>query len=142
MYALIANVLSWFRRRAPKAPGVGERAARGRWGEDRAADYLQREKGYSLVARNWRHGRDELDLVCRDGPVLVFVEVRTRDASALVGGFDSLTARKRAAFRRASRAYLKGLRPKPPHFRWDVIEISVAADAQFEIRHFENVRLD
>ena len=56
----------------------GTRAERGRFGEARAADFVRRELGYRILARNWRYKRDEIDLVCLDGAVLVFIEVRLR----------------------------------------------------------------
>jgi putative endonuclease len=51
-------------------------AARGRAGEGRAADFLER-KGYSIVARNWRTRRGEIDIVAQKGDLLVFAEVKT-----------------------------------------------------------------
>lgn len=53
----------------------------GRYGEERALDLLI-ERGMSLIERNLRHGRNEVDLVVRDGPTLVFVEVKTRHPAA------------------------------------------------------------
>jgi len=50
-------------------------------GEVAAADFLRRDRSFSIVARNWRNPRDrreELDLVARDGEAVVFVEVKTR----------------------------------------------------------------
>ena len=49
----------------------------GKWGEDRAADYLQR-KGYRIVARNWKSGHRDIDIIAMDGDeydgTVVFVE--------------------------------------------------------------------
>ena len=50
---------------------------KGARGEQAACRYLE-NKGWSILARNWRVGRDELDIVARDGDVLVVVEVKTR----------------------------------------------------------------
>ena len=49
----------------------------GRSGEGIARKHLERQ-GYVFVAANWRCRAGELDLVMRDGDVLVFVEVKTR----------------------------------------------------------------
>ena len=60
---------------------AGRPGRAGETGEQLAAAFLRRERGYRIVARNWRSPRDrraEVDLVCRDGDVLVFVEVKTR----------------------------------------------------------------
>ena len=52
----------------------------GREGECWAADYLVREKGFVILARNWRHRQKEIDIVAQDGDTLVFVEVKTRSS--------------------------------------------------------------
>lgn len=119
-------------------------------GEREAADWLRRERGFEIVARNWRSPRDrrdELDLVCRDGEVLVFVEVKARSAKALVPGYYAVDARKKSAVRRAAKVYLAGLTRRPTTFRFDVVEVSTGDEAgaaerpATEILHFENVPL-
>ncbi|HTU56923.1 MAG TPA: YraN family protein, partial [Polyangiales bacterium] len=52
-------------------------------------------------ARNLHVGRDELDLVARQGPLVVIVEVRTRGAGAFTSAFGSISAGKRLRLRRA-----------------------------------------
>ncbi len=118
----------------------------GETGERLAAEFLRREHGFTVVARNWRSPkdrRDEIDLVCRDGEALVFVEVKTRAGHALVQGFEAVTKKKKEILRRAATAYLRSLSPKDrPHtFRFDVVEVSVLAAGDPEVRHFENVPL-
>ena len=58
-------------------PGDGSRRARGDGAEGLAAAWLERQ-GYRVVARNHRTRRGEVDLICRDGETLCFVEVRSR----------------------------------------------------------------
>jgi len=129
----------------PKGPGVlaagSSRAERGRYGEDLAAAYCRRKLGYRLLARNWRHKRDELDLVCLDGEVLVFVEVRARSREALVSGFYSVDASKKKVLQRACKSYLKQLQNPPKHFRFDVIDIALAEGECGDVRHYANVPL-
>ena len=117
-----------------------DRAGRGRFGENKAAAHL-RKKGYRVLVRNYRAGHDEIDLVCQDGEVLVFVEVRTRDASALVGGYASVTAEKKTRLRRVCRAYLKGLGHLPAHTRFDIVELKLGQDGDFALYHHPNVSL-
>jgi putative endonuclease len=97
-----------------------------------AAKFL-RERGWKIVARNWCHGRDELDLVAWDGEVLVFGEVRARAAQAVVSGYHSVTIRKKRALGRAARAYLRGLPSPPAHFRFDIVEVKVSDSDQPEV---------
>jgi putative endonuclease len=125
----------------PKTDGnAGER------GERLASEWLQRERRFHIVTRNWRNPddrREEIDLVCRDGDVLVFVEVKARAAGALVPGFDAIDERKKRVLRRGIKAYLAKLSSKPPTFRFDVVEVALSADATIkpELLHFENVPL-
>ncbi len=49
----------------------------GRWGEQAAVDFLI-NKDYSIVERNWRIGRAEIDIIARQDDILVIVEVKTR----------------------------------------------------------------
>jgi len=120
-----------------RAVSTGER------GEEKAAEFLAR-LGYTVVARNWRNPRDlrdEIDLVCLDGDVLVFVEVKTRAAGALVSGFHAVNKRKKAVVRRTATAYMRKLNPRPHTYRFDIIEVSVGAGRGVEVRHYENIDL-
>lgn len=134
---------SWWR----KFLGLDPPRDAGRRGEQLAADWLRRERRFVLVARNWRNPRDqreELDLVARDGEVLVFIEVKTRGAAALVPGFYAVNARKKRVLRRAAYAFLAGLQEKPRFVRLDLVEVALPADGAAgspEILHFENVPL-
>lgn len=59
------------------------------------------------MARNWRHKRDEIDIVARNADLLVLVEVRTRAVGAPVSGIESVDAKKREHMLRAAAAYVK-----------------------------------
>lgn len=122
----------WF---LPGDDGVGA------MGERAAGEYLRREKRLVILRRNWRHGRDEIDLVCRDGAMLVFVEVKTRAAHARVGGYHAVNGRKKHALLRASRAYIAQLPEKPRTFRFDIVEVEHVDGERTALRHFENVPL-
>lgn len=56
---------------------MDSRQQTGKFGEDMAADYLE-GKGFTILARNWRSGHYELDIVAVDDDGIHFVEVRTR----------------------------------------------------------------
>ena len=49
----------------------------GKWGEDVAAAYLERQ-GYTIIERDWKSGHRDLDIIALDGDTVVFVEVKTR----------------------------------------------------------------
>jgi putative endonuclease len=125
--------------RAPKGTGDAAEAAAARW--------LERERGFRIVARNWRNPgdrREEIDLVARDGEVVVFVEVKARARGALVPGYHAVDRRKKQVLRRAITAYLRSLGRPPQTFRLDIVEVTPSAAGDVtapEIRHFENVPL-
>ncbi|MDI1318942.1 MAG: YraN family protein [bacterium] len=119
-------------------------AEAGARGEQAAADYLRARHGFAIVTRNWRSPRDqrdEIDLVCRDGDVLVFVEVKARAEGALVSGFEAVNARKKRALRRAVHAYLGALTPPPRTFRFDVAEVTLSERLPVQVMHYENAPL-
>ena len=55
-------------------------SALGLKGEILATDFLIK-KGYAILARNWRHGREEIDLIAWQNNVIVFVEVKARNSN-------------------------------------------------------------
>jgi putative endonuclease len=144
---MLRFLLTWL------SPKTGDSA--GTRGERLAAEWLRRERRFAIVAQNWRSPRDrreEIDLVCRDADVLVFVEVKARAAGALVPGYHAVDDRKKRVLRRAIETYLAQLREKPRTFRFDVVEVSFPSFAKAsegaapatpepEILHFENVPL-
>lgn len=73
--------------------------------ESRAAEYLAR-RGLRLMHRNFRCRGGEIDLILRDGEMVVFVEVRARAAAGFGGAAESITAAKRARIVLAARHYL------------------------------------
>ncbi|MGC8916676.1 MAG: YraN family protein [Thermoanaerobaculum sp.] len=107
-------------RRGKAATGRHVRLAR--MGEGLALLFL-RLKGLRLEARNWRCSLGELDLVMRDGEVLVFVEVKTR-ASRLTGlPEEAVTEGKKAQLARLAKAYLASSKGPPPPCRFDVVAV-------------------
>jgi uncharacterized protein (TIGR00252 family) len=78
---------------------------RGRWGEAAASQFLEAAGG-EILARNWRDGPREIDLVVRFGQVIAFVEVKTRADHRWGHPFEFLTPRKRADLEQAARAWL------------------------------------
>ncbi len=96
----------------------------GEWGEALAAKHLA-AKGYTLLARNWRHGHGEIDIIARTGDVVVFVEVRTRHGAAFGAPEETLSVRKRAALIATAQAYLDAAGFTEHAWRIDVIAIEL-----------------
>ena len=131
------RVFGWLKRFRRKAE---TRSEIGHMGE-REAEALLKGKGYRVLKRNWRAGRDEIDLVCLDDGILVFVETRTRASGALVSGYASIDRKKREALKRVCRAYRAKMKSKESTFRFDVVEVEHDDGRILVARHFENVPL-
>lgn len=92
---------------------------RGSAAEDAAAAFLA-GRGLELLERNYRCRFGEIDLVLRDGPTLVFVEVRYRGNAAFGGAAESITASKREKLLRTARHYMAAHR-RFPACRFDAV---------------------
>lgn len=100
-------------------------------GELRAAAYLKRG-GMRLLARRYRAGHGEVDLIARDGDTLAFIEVKNRPRGRLDEGLAAVDREKRRRVRSAAQAYLQS-NPWRGQVRFDIIEISAAG-----LRHVKN----
>ena len=78
----------------------------GEHGEKLAERHLV-ELGITVVERRYRTRQGEIDLVCRDGDTLVFVEVKTRRTQRAGAPFESITPAKQRRLTRLALAYLK-----------------------------------
>lgn len=93
--------------------------AKGRAGEDRAVLHLERA-GYVIVGRNVRAGRDEIDVVAKDGEYLCFIEVRRRHKAG--AAMMSIGPAKRSRIVRCAQAYIAKMVPAPM-CRFDVVVV-------------------
>lgn len=108
------------------APELATAAEIGAYGERVAADFLRRH-GYKVLTRNYKITGGEIDLVCRHGDVLVFVEVKTRAGSDLVRPAEAIDERKENALRLAARRYLELLSREDINYRFDAVEVRLKA---------------
>jgi putative endonuclease len=94
------------------------------------AERFLRSRGLTIVARNYRSRGGEIDLVCGDGTMLVFVEVRLRRSSSFGGAAASVTQSKQRRIILAARHYLAGKLERP--CRFDVIVLDALDEAHIE----------
>lgn len=114
-----------------------DRRGLGRHGEDLAAEHLAAQ-GYEIMARNWRCGRGELDLVARDGGCLAFVEVRTRRGRALGTPEESITPAKQARLVDLAWTYIQE-HDWPGDWRIDVVAVEMDRRGRvLRLDHYEN----
>lgn len=93
-------------------------------GELLAERFLQ-ARGYAVLARKYRCPHGEIDLVCRDGESVVFVEVKTRRGTAFGAPEDAVTAAKLAHIAAAGQQYLAEQRWDEQPWRIDVVAIDL-----------------
>ena len=110
------------------------RAAKGRAAEETVASSLAAD-GWTIVARNWRRGRGELDIVAFKNGTLAFVEVKAVDAYGLESLETSVGSIKRGRIVETSKLFVSAHR----EFEYAVIRYDVAAvEAGAMADYFEN----
>ena len=114
------------------------RRALGVYGEACAAQHLV-EQGMVLLDRNWRCDAGEIDLVLRDGRVLVVCEVKTRSSTAFGSPLEGVTARKAARLRRLAARWLAQHQLHPDHVRIDIVGVLVPPGGSPRVDHVRGV---
>ncbi len=114
-----------------------EEKSLGEAGEEQAARHLRRI-GYKVLLRNVRLGRGEIDLVCREGEELVFVEVKTRTGDGWSQPAIAINARKKRALIHAAMLYLRELDCPNVVYRFDVVEVVLTDTEGWEINVIPN----
>ena len=113
----------------------------GRIGERLARNHLE-AKGYRIVTSNYRCRWGEVDLIARDGPQWVFVEVRARRSQAYGGPEESLTPDKARRLTLAARHFLaeRAAAAAEPEWRIDLVAVRLGPGRRvMDIHHLENV---
>jgi putative endonuclease len=105
-------------------------------GEEIAVCFLKR-RGFDIVEVKYRFGRGEIDIIARDGGVLVFCEVKTRYNDAFGDPEYALTVRKQEQIRRVARGYLYEHGIDEQECRFDVVAIQMGSQGP-EIRYIPN----
>ena len=100
-----------------------EHLRRGARGEKLACRFL-RSHGYKILYRNFRDRTGgEIDIVCRDGDTLVFVEVKTRAGEEFGRPIEAVDRQKQLRVSKGGLAWLRLLDNPDIAFRFDVVEV-------------------
>jgi putative endonuclease len=110
----------------------------GRHGEELAVRHLQ-ASGFVVLARNWTCNRGEIDIVARDGDVLVICEVKTRTGLGYGSPLEALTRQKIARLRQLAACWLAEHQVRPRAVRIDVVGILRRGAAPAVIQHVRGV---
>lgn len=107
----------------------------GQLGEEEAARYLS-EQEYHLLARNWRTGKMEIDLVAEHYGEVVFVEVKTRAHDGCGDGSEAVGQDKRERLLHAAHAFMAYYHLDKP-FRFDILTLTGTEAGRFRITHYK-----
>jgi putative endonuclease len=112
--------------------------ALGARGEKLAARFLRRN-GYKVLYRDFKPARGgQIDLVCRDGDTLVFVEVKSRRSEERQRPVDSLHADQKRRISRGALTWLRMLDNPDIPFRFDVVEVILAEAEKPKLELIQN----
>lgn len=107
----------------------------GKQGEAEAARFMQ-DKGYEIMARNFRYHHAEIDLVARKGKLLVFAEVKTRTNLSFGNPEEFVSYAKARLVMKAAEHYIF-THDWQFDVRFDIIAISVAG-TEMKVKHVED----
>ena len=107
----------------------------GKQGEEIASSFLAK-KGYKIVARNWKMGANEIDIIAEYEDFMVFVEVKTRSENYLEHPCTAVAISKQKTIIKTADRYISK-HNVDKESRFDIITI-IKNDGKFEIAHIEN----
>lgn len=119
-------------------PAAEHRRLLGERGETIAARHLTR-LGLVVVDRNWRCDAGEIDLVLRDGAVLVICEVKTRTSTDYGDPLEAVTPVKVARLRRLAARWLRVHDCHPEDVRIDMVGVLTPPGRPVEVEHVEGI---
>jgi putative endonuclease len=133
----IADLSNRWRSLFSRSKDTPEHIRRGALGEKLAARFLRRN-GYKILYRGFKGNQGgQIDLVCRDGDTLVFVEVKTRGGEYFGRPFEAIRHDQQRRISRGALTWLRMLDNPEIPFRFDVVEVIVAEN---EKPHLELIR--
>ena len=121
----------------PVATGM-QNTALGAYGERVAERYLA-ERGMVVLDRNWRCDAGELDLVLRDGEVLVFCEVKTRSGTAYGHPLEAVGAVKADRLVRLGDRWMEERGVVAADVRFDVVAVVRSRRGAAEVEHLRGL---
>jgi putative endonuclease len=107
----------------------------GKKGEEVAARYLM-HNGYTIIQRNWRYGKDEIDIIAQNKEYLIFIEVKTRSTQFFGDPEEAVNEKKQQFMIRAAEEYVNQNEINQ-EIRFDIISIILQSGKQ-TLRHIED----
>jgi putative endonuclease len=112
----------------------------GKEAENKAVEFLK-EKGWTILKRNWHFQKAEIDIIAKDlnSNEIVIVEVKARKGIPLINPEEAVTKSKRSLLVKAANEYIVS-NELDIETRFDIISLYKISD-QWKIEHFENAFL-
>ncbi len=107
----------------------------GKKGEEMAQKYLA-NKGYTILATNWRYSKDEIDIIARHNSCLVIIEVKTRFTNVFGEPEEFVTNKKQSFLIRAANAYVEKNKSQED-VRFDIVSV-LFCGTRWQINHIED----
>lgn len=111
--------------------------ARGKRYEGAAAEFLLRA-GYRILARNFRIGRNEIDLVVEMGGTVAFVEVKGRRGDGFGHPLDAITPLKRREIAKVARGWIGTNGGAWREFRYDAVAVFEGSRGELRVEHVKD----
>lgn len=109
----------------------------GTFGENLAAEFLTKN-GFEILVRNFRCGKNEIDVIAKKGNVISFVEVKTRKGLEFGHAAEAVTRAKQKELAKAAECYLRKFPNHADLYRFDVIAITITNDHAPDILFIED----
>ncbi|NUR09702.1 MAG: YraN family protein [Nocardioidaceae bacterium] len=123
---------------SPPSSTGADRQALGAYGERYAARRLT-QRGLVVLDRNWRCDAGEIDLVLRDGPVLVVCEVKTRRSTAFGSPVEAVSEEKAARLRLLAERWVEEHGLRPAEIRIDLVGVLMPWQGTPSLEHVVGV---
>ena len=138
---IVARFSRWLNSPCPLILPDGQRQSSqwiGAYGENVAIDWL-RAKRITILARNYRGpNRGEVDIIARDGKLLLFIEVKTRQSNTRIRPYLAVTRKKQELIERGANAWLHALGTRRLPWRFDVIEVLLEHQSLPKVNHIRD----
>jgi putative endonuclease len=108
----------------------------GAYGEELAAAHLVKA-GMVVLDRNWRCSYGEIDIIARDGEVVVFCEVKTRRSTTFGTPAEAIVAAKAHRLRKLAGVWLSISTTRPREIRFDVVSVLPGHAGTPQIEHIK-----
>ena len=109
----------------------------GKKGEDLAIDFLQKQ-GFTILLRNWRYKRYEMDIIAEKSNVLHFIEVKTR-TNDLFGYPEEIVSKRKIKTMLRTGAAFQYRNPQWEQVQYDILSITLVYNQAPEFFFIEDV---